>query len=355
MTLRRAPAAAAAVATAAVVVGLCGAPGVEAADAPLLVRPGESIQAAVDRAKPGDIIEIAPGTYPGSVSITKPRLTLLGAGRETVITPSEKGTENACAAAGHGVCVTGTEQSPLTYVRLRSLTVSGFRKNGVDATWTDRMEVNRVTARANGQQGISQQRSVRAVFRDNVAENNGESGIFLANAVDAEGGALDTKHTLIADNELSGNRIGLVLRRVRTVDVEYNDITANCGGVFVVGDEGVPRAGSLTVSRNLVAANNKFCPANARLPFIQGAGIVLTGAEKTQVTDNRVVENIGTSPMSGGIVLFRSVVGAPNTGNSVRDNTAMGNSPADLSADDQSKDNVFSGSTCRVSQPKGLC
>jgi nitrous oxidase accessory protein NosD len=353
MTLRRPPAAA--LAAAVGVLGLCAVPRAEAAPGALVVHPGESVQAVVDRARPGDVIRIRPGTYPGAVTVTTPRLTLIGEGPDTVITPSTKADENACATAGHGLCVTGTEQSPLAGVRVLSLTVAGFRRNGIDASWTDRLEISDVTAEANKEQGIGIQHSVRALLRDNHSRDNGESGIFLANTADAEGGALDTKRSRVSGNDLTGNRIGIVLRRVRNLGVDENHITANCGGVFVVGDEGVPRAGGLTVADNLVAANNKYCPPNARLPFIQGAGIVLTGAERTLVVRNRVVDNHGTSPMSGGIVLFRSVVGAPNTGNTVRGNTTLGNSPADLADRDQGTGNVFRDNECRVSEPKGLC
>lgn len=47
------------------------------------VRPGESIQAAIDRAAPGDVIEIARGHYVGNLRIERP-LTLRGVGRPTL-------------------------------------------------------------------------------------------------------------------------------------------------------------------------------------------------------------------------------------------------------------------------------
>ncbi|MFE2432632.1 nitrous oxide reductase family maturation protein NosD [Streptomyces sp. NPDC059373] len=321
----------------------------------IVVRPGESIQAAVDRAKPGDVVSVEPGFYRGSVQVTVPRLTLKGSGPGTVIAPSLAGNENACAQAGHGLCITGTADHEASGVRLRDFSVVGFKKNGVNATWADRIDVRRVTARDNGQQGISLEKSVRGVFRNNDSENNGESGIFLANTVDSEGGALDTQGAVVRDNRLAGNRVGVVLRRVRNMLVANNRITENCGGVFVVGDENVPRAGELTVRGNLVAENNKYCASNGRLPFIQGVGILLTGAEKTVVTGNQVLGNAGTSPMSGGVVLFRSNVGVANSGNTIRQNLAQGNAPADLADRDAGAGNIFSGNSCHASEPTGRC
>lgn len=319
------------------------------------VHPGESIQSAVDHAAPGDVIDIEAGTYNGSVQISTPRLTLRGAGTATVIMPSKNGKENACAKAGEGICVTGTTHKKATDVRLESLTVTGFKTNGVHATLADGLEVVKVTSRDNKQQGILLEKSVRGQFTGNTATNNGESGIFLANSMNTEGGALDTKGALVKDNTLNGNRFGLTLRRVRNLSVEKNRIGANCGGIFVVGDEGVPRGGALTVSHNTVTKNNKYCAASARLPFIQGTGILLTGVEKTVVTDNDVRGNTGKSPMSGGIVLFKSVVGKANTGNAIHDNVVRGNQPADLAnRDTAGTGNTFADNQSETTEPREL-
>ncbi|MEV4615776.1 right-handed parallel beta-helix repeat-containing protein [Kitasatospora sp. NPDC049258] len=341
--------------TAALLASLGAAPPAHAATWHL-VRPGESIQQAVDAAAPGDSIQIPAGTYRESVLVTTPGLTIRGMGRATVITPAEQPSDNACAAAGHGLCVTGTAAQPLTDVRIESLTVQGFAKNGVSATMTDGLQVRGLLVRDNGQQGISQEKSTRAHVVGNEAVNNGQAGVFLANAVDAEGGAIDTQGTVISGNRLTGNRIGVVVRRARELTVEHNAISGNCGGVFVVGDEGIPRAGALTVRRNHVYENNKYCPPNPRLDFIQGTGILVTGAEDTLVTGNRVEDNSGASPMSGGIVLFRSVVGTPNSRISVEDNVVLRNGPADLAdRDSAGTDNTFAKNTCHVSEPAGRC
>ncbi|WP_078891515.1 right-handed parallel beta-helix repeat-containing protein [Streptomyces sp. NRRL S-350] len=355
--LAAATAAATALTTAFVTLAtVAAAPAANAVDlGPLhVVQPGESIQRAVDAARPGDTVLLSPGTYRGSVRITTPGLTLRGAGPTSVITPGD-GTENACATAGHGICVVGTEENPLPDVTIESLAVTGFHKNGINASGTTGLTVRRTYVHGNAQQGISQEMSTRATIRGNRSTDNGQSGVFLANYAYREGGSPDTRGTVVEGNELTGNRVGVTVRRLRGLAVQGNEISGNCGGVFVVGDEGVPRAGDLDVRHNSVVANNKFCPANPRLGAIQGAGIVLTGTEDTRVTDNEVRDNVGTSDFSGGIVLFKSAVGVSNTRASITDNRLSGNGPADLADRDSGTDTTFARNTCERSEPAGRC
>ncbi|MFB6894653.1 right-handed parallel beta-helix repeat-containing protein [Kitasatospora sp. NPDC056327] len=347
-----------------------------------LVLPGESIQQVLDAALPGDIVQLLPGEYRGSLRITTPGVTLRGAGPASVIAPAEApaaasasasgasasgapaapavgadaaGLAEACSTAGHGLCLAGTDDRPLAGVTVEALAVTGFRKNGINATGTTGLTVRATYVHDNGQQGISQEKSTRGVIVANESTRNGQSGVFLANTVDSEGGAVTADGTLVSGNRLTDNRIGVTVRRLRDLSIEQNLIRGNCGGVFVVGDEGVPRAGALAVTRNQVLSNNRYCPPNPRLDHIQGAGIVLTGAEETSVTGNEVRDNVGASPFSGGIVLVRSVVGVANARNTVADNVLLGNGPADLADRDTGTDNAFARNHCAVSEPAGHC
>lgn len=325
-----------------------------------VVHPGESIQQAVDTAQPGDTVVVLPGTYRESVLITTPGLTLLGTGGRgrTVITPAAAGAQPAgtCAQGGNGICVIGTAARPVEDVHIRSLTLSGFKKSGIWASRTDGLHVRKVTARANGTWGIAQERSTRGHFHHNIVSGNGDAGIFIANTVDEEGGATDTLGTVIANNTLTGNRIGVTARRVRNLSIQDNTMTRNCSGVFVVGDESKPAAGAMTISENRIYENNKFCAATSRLSAIQGSGIVLTGSEKTVVRSNLIRGNVGSTPLSGGIVLFKSFVGALNTGNAINDNEVLDNKPADLAnRDTTGTGNTFARNRCGTSVPAGMC
>ncbi|MFF2821392.1 nitrous oxide reductase family maturation protein NosD [Kitasatospora cineracea] len=343
--------------------GLAAAPAAAAPTGPTVhrVAPGASVQAALDAAAPGDVVELAAGRYPGNVTLSTDRVTLRGQGVATVLVP-DPGDRGACARAGNGVCVTGSSDPQgvpvhtVSGVVVEALTVAGFPRNGVGAAVTDRLTVRGVAAHDNGLQGISVEMSTRTALTDNEARDNGQAGIFVANWYDRKGGALETLGTEVSENRLTGNRIGLQLRRVRGLTVAANLASGNCGGVFVVGDDGVPRAGALTVRDNVVRANNRYCPPNPRLDFVQGTGILLTGTEDVTVSGNQVSDHTGASPMSGGIVLYPSVVGAPNARATVTGNALRDNRPADLAdRDPRGTGNTFTGNVCGASEPAGHC
>ncbi|WP_251093073.1 right-handed parallel beta-helix repeat-containing protein [Streptomyces sp. Caat 7-52] len=359
-----------------------------AAHQTLVVRPGESIQKAVNAARPGDTVLVMAGTYRENVTVKTPGLTLRGMGRATVLrppekkksTPAKKTTTAAhkkttstphkkttpaahgkkapltCRQAGNGICVIGGKNKALPDVTIADLRVTGFPKTGVWSMGTDRLAVERVTADDNGQWGIADEHSTRAVFRGNTARGNGDAGLFLANNVQAEEGATNSRGTLVAGNHVEGNRIGVTVRRLRNVSVLRNHVIGNCAGVFVVGDENKPKTSAVTIGYNLVERNNKYCPKTARLPYLKGSGIVLTGTEKALVMMNAVTGHSGKSPLSGGIVLFKSFVGATSVRNRITDNRLADNSPADLVNQESTKSaNLFEGNACRASKPAGLC
>src|SRR5947208_2262863 len=80
------------------------------ARATIVVNPGQSIQAAVNHAQPGDTVLVKPGVYHQAVTIRRDGVTLRGSGDflgGTVIKPPSGGVHNLCASAfgPTGVCI----------------------------------------------------------------------------------------------------------------------------------------------------------------------------------------------------------------------------------------------------------
>src|SRR3954454_12401829 len=76
------------------------------------VGSGESLQAAIDTAHPGDTVVAAPGVFRENLTITTSRLTLRGAGATaggTVLEPPATPHPSVCSEFGevNGICVTG--------------------------------------------------------------------------------------------------------------------------------------------------------------------------------------------------------------------------------------------------------
>ncbi|MFG2635696.1 nitrous oxide reductase family maturation protein NosD [Streptomyces sp. NPDC048362] len=333
-----------------------------AAPRTLTVHPGESIQKAVNAARAGDTVLVQAGTYHESVTVKTSGLTLRGVGPHTVIMPPRKkavpsaGKAIGCVEGGKGICVVGLRNKPVANVTVSDLTLTGFSSVGLWSLATDRLTVQRVRSEKNGKWGISQEHSTRGVFRNNVARGNGDAGLYLANTTMSEKGATDSRGLVVEGNALEDNRNGLTILRLRNLTVQRNRVTGNCAGMMVIGDENKPRAGALTIGGNRVIRNNKYCAKTARLPFLQGSGIVLAGVESALLTRNVVAGNSGRSPLSGGVVLFKSFVGAVNEKNRVDENWLTANAPADLVNQNASKgSNLFRGNFCRVSIPAGLC
>lgn len=339
-----------------VVGALVAAGGIGAAAAPasaastIVVERGQSIQNAVDRAHPGDTILIKPGHYQQSVLVDKNDLRIKGSGASlggTVIEPAAT-PAGACAKHGAGICVLDLKGgSTVARTRIDNLLVRNFAADGIIAFNTRGMLIQNVVARDNGEYGIFRLASTGGALINNVATGSGEAGIYIGDSPNA--------NVFVAANEVSGNGFGIFYRHSQNARFEYNDAHDNCIGFFAVSGPPHPPVGDAAVRYNTVRHNNKVCPASEELPFpFSGGGIVLLGAKDMVIGNNSVLSNRGSSPLSGGIVLIDGApIGAgPSTGNTIQNNTAYHNSPADI-VDHSGGHNTYHGNACN--NPRGFC
>src|SRR4051812_20350892 len=165
-------------------------PGVAGAqdEAPVVVAPGESIQAAIDGAGAGATIIVHPGTYRENVTITEDGVTLIGVG--VTLEEPDAPTPGPCVDPEdpeiNGICVLGP-LDPDTHepvgsvhnVSVIGFTVRGFSGIGVVLFGADNTLVQYVDAEDNGAYGITAFASTGTRFLNNRASGSEEAGFYI--------------------------------------------------------------------------------------------------------------------------------------------------------------------------------
>jgi hypothetical protein len=175
-------------------------------------------------------------------------------------------------------------------------------------------------------------------------------------------------NTIVTGNMSYGNvGSGMIFINSLGGRIENNNLHGNCAGISVwafAGDYGSV-SGNVSIRRNRVTANNRWCPAdNSGAPAYGGIGIALIGAQNTTVAHNDVQGNraqAGSAIHGGGIVILTAAAtgGSPGsrapTGNSVLSNHLSGNGPFDIFGDGTGSANSVSGNNCHTTNLLSPC
>jgi len=153
--------------------------------------------------------------------------------------------------------------------------------------------------------------------------------------------------------------------------VTDNLLQGSCAGLVFLNTGTISGVHHWLASHNIIAGNNKFCPADD-LPFaLTGVGIMIAGGDHIVLRENRVAENqangdptiINGVTLAGGIVVvstanvsvFPGYYGSVSAHNIVEKNTVLGNRPFDLVYDGLGTGNHFFSNRCETSLPGWLC
>jgi len=141
--------------------------------AELIVQPGNSIQAAVDNASPGDVITIKPGTYTENIKITKGDLTIRSesGNPDNTIIKAKSSTVNVLSVQADNVKISG----------IKAIGASGSSYSGIYLYKCNKciIENNKLT---NNGRGIYIVSSSGCTISKNTVMNNGVYGIVLGSA-----------------------------------------------------------------------------------------------------------------------------------------------------------------------------
>ncbi len=242
-----------------------------------IVHPGDSIQAAVDAARPGTTIVLESGVYRQTVRVARPDITLAGVsgpgGRVLLTNPGK---------AADGVDVSAAA----TGFRLDNITIRGFGANGVLLQGVHGFRLAHITAEDNGEYGLFPVFAYAGLIEACRASGHRDTGIYVGQSSDVT----------IRSCTAVGNVNGLEVENSSHVRVLDNQAYGNSAGLLIDLLPGLPvkTADTIVAEGNQLHDNNAPNTSNphdiaAAVP--PGVGILVLGAKKTVLARNTIEHN----------------------------------------------------------------
>jgi parallel beta-helix repeat protein len=281
-----------------------------------VVSPGESIQKAIDRARPGGWVMVRPGVYretadaTNGLNITKSiHLIGLSSHEKSVVLENSGSQKNAIVAvpADHTNCMgchsslappfprlPGVKSSPpsSTYsiagITISGITMKDFSNNGLFARGIDGFSFVDVHSVGNKNYGIFPVSSRNGIITRSSATGANDSGIWVETS----------EHVKVTHNLVEGNVNGFEISNSQDILVAHNEVRGNTVGIaalFLPDIFGVrPYARRYTIRDNYIHDNNKPNTAtpDAILSSVPpGTGILNVGVDDSTISGNLVENN----------------------------------------------------------------
>jgi len=356
----------------------------------LVVKPGQSIRAALDQAQPGDKVLVLPGVYHEGSAGDLNALTLGKDGIELVglSTPQHPVVLENAGGQSYGLWVSPPDSSGLpaqedpehppcgllgTRIRgfsLMGFTVRGFADHGVHLACVDGFTLTKNVADGNGEYGLFPIVSNHgSITHNEVINTQTDAGIYVGQSENVE----------VRNNHVHDNLLGIEIENSLHCSVMDNLVHDNSFGIFV---DLLPflethLQGDTVISGNQVYNNNRPNTADpddllGLLP--SGIGVLLTGADQTNVSGNAITGNQYVGLGMTSVCLAYVLQGQPcdgldiepnSDGNRITGNLILGNGTvpvpgpldrlrADIAWDRTGSGNCWQGNVHATSVPRLL-
>lgn len=260
-----------------------------------VLYPGDSIQAAVDAASPGDKIIVTPGVYYGpanarrAVRIKMDGIRLIGqpdGDNKVILRPNPDGSNEdgiLVEPEGGSACDCVIEGS-----RIQGITVEGFPGNGIKVEFVNNFKILDNESINNLENGIQPELSANGLVKNNLSYGSLDSAMWI------EGGT----NVRVIGNVLHSSTTGLEVTISKDLVIVDNEIYNNTVGMGLyhpsaASEPALPVMEDWKVMNNYIHDNNLVNGAPGGLPALlpHGGGILLMGVSDNKLEGNRVENN----------------------------------------------------------------
>jgi len=239
------------------------------------VNEGDSIQAAVEAAQPGDTIRVHPGVYRETVYVDKDDITLSGVvvDGEWPNLEGDKQLNDAILYSGNGFSVEWFK-------------ITNYKGNAIMGQAGNNFSIRNNWVVDTGVYGIFPEFGENGLIENNVLSGIEDAAIYV--------GMCD--HIDVRNNRVFENVAGIEIENSRHALVEGNIAHDNTGGILVFITPGLPIKTSYDaiVRRNTIINNNT---ANFAIPgslvstIPAGTGIIVNSGDDVVIEDNIITGN----------------------------------------------------------------
>jgi cytochrome c peroxidase len=239
------------------------------------VRPGESIQEAVDKAGRNGVVRIYPGTYHENVLVIHHGVTIEGVirnGKRPVLDGRNR-LPDAISGLGNDF-------------KVMNLEIRNYQGNGVVVHKARNVVYRNLILHNTGLYGVYPIECDGVLVEDCKVSGARDAGIYVG----------QSRNIVVRRNEAFQNVTGIEIENCVNAIVEDNYVHTNTGGilVFLLPFNPSKVQDGCIVRRNRVINNNtpNFADPEAIVSnVLKGTGIMLLAADNTEVYENEIVGN----------------------------------------------------------------